>query len=132
MRRHKPLVAKVALRAKAKGSKYGNKRQTYGGYIYDSRAEAAVAMELDARKHAGEIVDWERQFRVEMWAHDRHGTPRLKLTHKVDFRLHHHDGTYELLEVKGLATADYRMRRRWLEKLWLPEHPDHRYTVRKV
>lgn len=129
------LKRRVGLRArsgKKRGNKYNAKRCAYRGYTYDSRAEAAHAMELDARLAAGEIVRWERQYRVEMWAHDRHGTPRIKLSHKVDFRVEHHDGTYELVEVKGVETSDYRMRKRWLEKLWLPEHPDHRYTVVRV
>lgn len=127
------LTRKTALRAKPKrGNKYGAKRCKYKGYTYDSRAEANYAMELDARLQAGEFKTWERQFRVEMWAHDSHGDRRLKLSHKVDFRIHHHDGTFELVEVKGLETADYRMRRRWLEELWLPENRDHKYTVVRV
>jgi hypothetical protein len=66
-----------------------------------------------------------------MWAYNKAGEPVIKKSHRVDFRIHHHDKSYELLEAKGLETADYRERRRWLEKLWLPEHLDHTYTVVK-
>ena len=88
-------------------------------------------MELDYRLKAGEIKDWERQYKVEMWAYDSAGNPVLKKTHKVDFRIHENDGTYTLLEAKGVETQDYRDRRKWLEKLWLPDNLDHSYEVVK-
>lgn len=114
-----------------KGNKFNAKRSEYGGYIYDSRMEAAYAKDLDLRKKGKDIKDWERQFKLEMWAYDKDGEPKIKMTHRVDFRIHHNDGSYELVEVKGVETQDYRTRRKWLEKLWLPEHPDHTYTVVK-
>jgi len=32
---------------------------------------------------------------------------------------------------KGIETADYKMRRKWLELFWLPENLDHIYQVVK-
>lgn len=113
------------------GNKYGAKRTTYNGRKYDSKFEACVARDLDLAKQAGEIEDWEPQYKLEMWAHDSEGNRKIKMTHKVDFRIHEKDGTYTLLEAKGVETADYRIRRRWLENLWLPDHPDHTYEVVK-
>lgn len=104
-------------------------RTVYDGYRYDSAFEAGVAQELDLRKKAGDIKDWERQFKVEMWAHLPDGTPAMKKCHKVDFRIHNHDGSYTLLEAKGWETPDYQERRRWLDNLWLPIHLDHDYQV---
>ena len=114
---------------KTRKSKYGAKKTEYNGYIYDSKFEAGVAQELDWRLKAGEIKDWERQFKVEMWAYDKDGNPALKKTHKIDFRVHELDGSYTLLEAKGVETQDYRDRRKWLMKLWMPEHLDHVYEV---
>lgn len=113
------------------GNKYGAKRTEFNGYMYDSKFEASVARDLELRKKAGDILDYERQFKVEMWAHLSDGTPAFKVSHKVDFRIHNKDGSYELLEAKGVETADYKMRRKFLEHLWLPEHLDHTYTVIK-
>jgi len=48
---------------------------------------------------------------------------------RVDFRIHHNDGSYELAEVKGFETDVYKLKRKLLEFIWLPEHPDHSYTV---
>lgn len=116
-----------------KYSKYRAKKTEYNGYKYDSKFEAGVAQELDLRLAAGEIKDWERQFKIECVPYNKHGEPllMLKVTHKVDFRIHHNDGSFELLEAKGLELADYKKRRKWLEHVWLPEHPDHTYTVVK-
>jgi hypothetical protein len=113
------------------GSKYGAKRSTFNGRQFDSKYEAGVAKELEIRKAAGDIKDYECQFKIEAWAHRSDGTPAFKVSHKVDFRIHHNDGSYELLEAKGVETTDYRMRRRFLEELWLPDHLDHTYTVVK-
>jgi hypothetical protein len=112
-------------------SKLRNIRTEYNGRHFDSKFEARVAATLDIMKRAGEIKDWEPQFKLEMWAYDCHGKKALKKTHKVDFRVHENDGTFRLLEAKGFETDDYRDRRRWLEAFWLPENPDHVYEVVK-
>lgn len=114
-----------------KQNKFGAKKTEYEGYRYDSKFEASVAAELDLRKKAGEILDWDRQFKLEMWACTSDGKPAFKVTHKVDFRLHHKDGSYELLEAKGVVTGDYKWRRKFLENIWLPEHPEYTYSVVK-
>jgi len=114
-----------------KANKYGAQKSEFNGYKYDSKFEASVAQDLELRKKAKDIKDYERQFKVEMWAYNRHGKPAMKKSHRVDFRIHHNDGGFELLEAKGVETRDYQERRRWLETFWLPEHPDHTYTVVK-
>ena len=114
-----------------KVNKYGAIKTEYNGAKYDSRFEASVARDLDIRLRAGEIKEWERQFKVEMWAYDCHGKRAMKVSHKIDFRVHEHDGSYTLLEAKGIETADYKMRRNWLEAFWLPENLDHVYMVVK-
>ena len=114
-----------------KANKYSAKKTEYDGYKYDSKFEASVAQELDLRVRAKDIQAYDKQFKVEMWAYDKNGKPAMKKSHKVDFRIHHNDGSYELLEAKGVETFDYKDRRRWLETFWLPENLDHSYTVVK-
>lgn len=114
-----------------KRNKYNAKRTDYNGIKYDSRFEASVAEELDLRKKAKDILDWDRQYKLEMWCYTRDGSKAFKVTHKVDFRIHHKDGSYELLEAKGIETDDYKWRRKFLEHIWLSENPDHTYTVVK-
>lgn len=111
--------------------KFGNAKTVYNGEKYDSKFEAGVARTLDLRKRAGEIKDWERQYKIECMPYTKAGdpVPECKVTHKVDFRVHELDGSFTLLEAKGFETADYKMRRKWLMKFWLPAHPDHEYQV---
>lgn len=114
------------------GNKYGAKKQiAKDGVRRDSKFEASTADELLLRKQAGDILDYDSQFKVEMWAYDSTGKPAFKIGHKVDFRIHHKDGSFELYEAKGIETTDYKWRRKFLEHLWLPTHPDHTYTVVK-
>ena len=114
-------------------SKYRAKRTEYGGQVYDSKFESGVAYELDMRLRAGEIAAVERQYQVVCVPYTKDGRPmpQLAVRHKIDFRVTHNDQSYELIEAKGLELADYQYRRRWLEAFWLPEHPDHTYTVVK-
>lgn len=112
-----------------KGFRIRAKKTTYNGQRFDSKFEAAVAHTLEVRKKAGEIAGYDTQFKVEMWAYRKDGTPAFKKSHKIDFRIHELDGSYTLLEAKGVETADYQERRRWLENLWLPENLDHKYEV---
>jgi len=114
------------------GNKYGAKKTVANdGIKRDSKYEASVADELLLRKKTGDIKDYESQFKVEMWAYDQNGLKAMKVTHKVDFRILHNDGSYELLEAKGKETSDYQMRRKWLETFWLPFNKDHTYKVVK-
>lgn len=111
-------------------NKYNAKRtKALDGQIRDSKFEALVADTLFQRKQAGEIKNYESQYRVEMWAYDENGKKAMKKSHKVDFRIEHLDGSFELYEAKGIETQDYKDRRKWLETFWLPFHPDHTYTV---
>ena len=114
------------------GNKYGAKRTVAkDGLKRDSKFEASIADELLLRKQAGDIKDYESQYRVEIWVYRENGLAAFKVSHKVDFRIHHNDGSFELYEAKGVETPDYKWRRRLLEELWLPDHLDHTYTVVK-
>jgi hypothetical protein len=113
------------------GNKYGAKKTEFNGYKYDSKFEASIAQELELRLKAKDIKAYDRQFKVEMWCHRPDGEPAFKVAHKVDFRVHLNDGSYELLEAKGLELPDYRWRRKFLENIWLPMNLDYVYTVVK-
>lgn len=113
------------------GNKYGAKKTEFNGRKYDSKYEASIAQELDLRLKAGDIKAIEPQYKIEVWAYRADGTPAFKVSHKIDFRVHLNDDSYELIEAKGVETSDYIWRRKFLEHIWLPEHLDHTYTVVK-
>lgn len=91
-----------------------------------SKFEAGYAAELDLRLKAGDIKAWERQFKISLDVNGRH-----ICNYYCDFRILHNDGTYELVETKGVETETYRLKRKLLEAVWLPENLDHSYTVIK-
>jgi hypothetical protein len=120
------LCGKVRGSKKAAAGKYHAIRCTYDGFTYDSKFEALMAMELDWRLKGKDIQAWERQFVIEI---RNPKTGELLRRHKVDFRITHNDGSYELVEAKGFETRDWKMLRDEIEVLWLPEHENYRYTV---
>ena len=113
------------------GNKYGARKTEFNGKKFDSKFEASVAQELELRKKAGDILDYDTQYKVEVWCYRSDGTPAFKVSHKVDFRAHNIDGSFELIEAKGMELPDYLWRRKFLDNIWLPEHQDHTYTVVK-
>lgn len=128
----KAICTNCDYSVKTGNNKYGAVRTVANdGIKRDSKYEATVADSLLFRKKTKDIKDYDSQFKIEAWACRSDGTPAFKVSHKVDFRIHHNDGSFELLEAKGKETDDYRWRRKFLEHIWLPDHPDHIYTVVK-
>ncbi len=98
----------------------------------DSKFEASVADELLMLKAAGEILDYESQYKVQLPIYNEHGDIVKTISWKIDFRLHMADGSYKLLEAKGKETYDYVLKRDLLQLIWLPQHLDHTFEVRKM
>lgn len=109
------------------GSKYGNKRTEYNGRQYDSKYEARVAQELDLRSKAGEFTEIEAQFRIKLYVYLPDGSKADLFTYICDFRSHRPDGTYLLTEAKGHVTEVYRTKRKILDLVWLPDHPEYEF-----
>lgn len=108
------------------GNKYGAVRQTYNGVNYHSKLEARYAYELDMRKRAKQIKDWQGQYKISFDVNGVH-----ICNYYVDFLVTHNDDSKELVETKGFETDIYRFKRRLLEAIFLPEHPEFSYTVVK-
>ena len=102
----KQFLAYTKKRQTHRRNKYGAKKQTYNGRSYDSQMEARFAQALDLRLKAGEIKAWKPQHRVEL-----KGENGSTIGHyKVDFLVEYHDGTLELVEVKGFKTRDWALK----------------------
>lgn len=121
---YKPTARKNKFNAVKTVSKDGLKK--------DSKFEASVADELYMRKSAGDILDYESQYKVELLIYNREGLVVMKKNWKIDFRVHNLDGSYTLLEAKGLEGVDYKWKRDLLLAVWLPDHPDHEFEVRTM
>lgn len=84
--------------------KYHAQRTEYGGHVYDSKAEATRAMELDMMMRGGVIQGWLRQVRVALG-------PDFNTT--VDFLVLALDGGSPcprawVEEVKGMETRQFK------------------------
>ena len=93
--------------------------------------EASVADELFILRAAGEILDYDSQYKVILSIYDKDGNVAMQKNWKVDFRIHNLDGTFKLLKVKGIEGDDYKWKRNILMNVWLKEHPEYEYEVRK-
>jgi len=109
-----------------KQNKYYNIEQVYNGVRYDSKKEAQYAYELDMRKKAGEIKDWERQITIPLKVYGK-----TICTYRIDFKVYHNDGTIEWVEVKGFPTYSWRLKWKLFEAIWSHEHPEDILTVIK-
>jgi hypothetical protein len=92
-------------------NKFGAVKQTYKGYSYHSKAEAKYAFELDLRKKAGEIKDWHRQKKVELF-----GENGMRVcNYYMDFVVEENDGSTTYVEVKGFKTPLWNLKRKLME-----------------
>ncbi len=101
----------IAYPWKTKRNKFGNKKTDYKGEKYDSKAEAKYAAELDmlrnARFEAQRVVLWERQVRYPFVVNG------VKIAvYVLDFKVTYADGHIEHVDVKGMRTDVYKMKKK--------------------
>ena len=111
------LKRKAPLRASK--SKYGAIRTELGGYTYASKLEATYAQQLELRKKAKDIKDWERQPQVIVYVYG------IKMfQYKLDFKIIHNDYSEELVEVKGFPDKAFPLKWKVFTTVWNHEHPE--------
>jgi Protein of unknown function (DUF1064) len=114
-----------AARAESRRSKYHNRRTVGpapdgGERLYDSKKEAEYARVLDYRQTAGEVLDWTPQPRIPLVVNG------VKVCeYRPDFLVIYWDGVEELVEVKGFATREWRLKSKLLAALY----PERRLVV---
>ena len=91
-------------------TKYKSEKREYGGALYDSKLEVSYAMALDARLQRREIQGWERQRMLRIRVNGK-----LAFQYKMDFVVDLGNDTYELIETKGFATPEWKIKWRVLE-----------------
>lgn len=95
-------------------SKYGNLKTEYNGYVYMSKKEANYAQELDflmkAKNPKDRVVSFERQvpFQIIM-----NGVKIAK--YLCDFKVLYADGHTEIIDVKGVRTNTYTLKKKLVE-----------------
>lgn len=99
------------LTGKKKVNKYGNKKTEYNGQTFDSRKEAQYARELDllskAQNDTQRVVKYETQVRYPL---EVNGTKIA--TYVLDFKVEYADGRVEFVDVKGMRTGVYKLKKK--------------------
>ena len=107
-----------------KRAKYGSTKVAVLGITFDSKIEADYYLLLLARKQAGEITSIRLQpvyLLQERFIKD--GKTIRPIEYIADFEIEYPDGRIEVVDVKGMETADFKLKR----KLF-----DHRYPYLKL
>ena len=86
-------------------NKYKAVKQTYNGYSYDSKLEAAYAQQLDWMIKAKEVERWDRQVKISIDINGIH-----ICNYFIDFVVYFPDGRIEYHEVKGFETEVWKMK----------------------
>lgn len=101
-----------------KGSKYHNQRTEYNGEMYDSKKEADYARRLQFLKHAKKledrVIDIERQVPFTITVGKR---GKAVATYFADFRVTYGDLRQEVIDVKGVRTGVYILKKKLVEEI---------------
>ena len=97
-----------------KPNKYHAQKTTVCGRTFDSKREAEVYLELLAQKQAGEIVriGFQPSYTLLAGFVDNTGKKQRPITYTADFFVTFADGHSEVIEVKGMRTRDYLLRKK--------------------
>jgi hypothetical protein len=98
-------------------TKYNAKRTEIDGITFDSKSEGDYYLHLKKRLKEGEIKWYELQPSFEL-QEGFHKTGRFirPIVYVADFSVYYHDGTIEIIDVKGFETADFKIKRKLFEK----------------
>jgi|HigsolmetaGSP11D_1036233.scaffolds.fasta_scaffold28755_3 Protein of unknown function (DUF1064). len=98
--------------------KYGAKKTRIDGITFDSLAEANYYHELKLLQRAGIVTDFELQPKFELipsYTHPETGR-KIRATYYIaDFRVTYADGRQEIIDVKGVRTEAYKLKKRLFE-----------------
>lgn len=100
-------------------NKYGAVKTMVDGITFDSKMEARFYEFVKQMKADGKIADFEMQTRYEIFpAFKKDGTTFRKIEYKSDFDIIHHDGSLEVIDVKGVETDVFKIKRKLFEKAY--------------
>ena len=107
-------VWRADKKSRKRGNKYGAKKTTVYGHTFDSKREAEYYLELLDLKRRGEVVSITLQPSFELLAGfvDNMGKKQRPITYTPDFLVRYADRRLEAIEVKGVRTRDYVLRKK--------------------
>ena len=123
-------VMRLVRVQRKKPNKYNARKTVMCGHTFDSRREAEIYLDLLSRKQHGEIIRIGLQPSYTLLAgfRDNQGKKQRPITYTADFFVAYADGRNEVIEVKGMRTRDYLLRK----KLFLYKMRDENIIFREV
>lgn len=108
-------------KGKNKKQKFNAKETDVDGIRFDSAIEARYYVQLKWLQRAGEIKKFERQprFVLQEAGTTSYGVKYSKIEYVADFKVIGKDGTVEIIDVKGVETAVFRLKK----KLFMARYP---------
>lgn len=96
-----------------KQSKYHNKKVYYDGHWFDSQKEKAWYIKFKLMEKAGEIYDLKLQVEFILLETIRLGDTTFKKTKYIaDFTYYDKDNKYHVVDVKGVKTDVYKLKKK--------------------
>ena len=123
-------VMRILRTQRKKPNKYNARKTTVYGRTFDSKREAEVYLMLREKLRLGEIKHLECQptYTLLEGFRDNQGKQQKPITYTPDFLVEYDDGRREVIEVKGVRTRDYLLRK----KLFLHMMKDTDVIFREV
>lgn len=119
------LRLRLGPRPYVKKGRYGNvaKRTEYGGVLYDSKAEAHYAANLDIEVAAGTVSLWLRQVTVPLGPDFRTRVDFMVIMPIWMAHFPNENQRVKFVEVKGVETREFRKARKlWSKYVPFPLH----------
>lgn len=102
-------------------NKYRNKKTEIDGITFDSKKEADYYCELKILKMGKVVEQFERQVPFELLPSFKNNGKTIRgIKYIADFVVRYKDGHTEVVDVKGMRTKEYLLKR----KLLLYKYPD--------
>ena len=107
-------VMRILHTQRKKANKYHARKTMVYGRTFDSKREAEVYLMLREKLRLGEIKHLECQptYTLLEGFRDNQGKPQKPITYTPDFLVEYDDGRREVIEVKGVRTRDYVLRKK--------------------
>jgi hypothetical protein len=98
-------------------TKYKSKKIEKDGYVFDSKIEARYYEQLKWLQEHNQILFFRLQPRYLLQeAFTKNGHHFRKIEYIADFEIHHLDGSIEVVDVKGIETEAFKIKRKLFEK----------------
>ena len=104
----------MILHTRGKPNKYNARKTTVCGRIFDSKREAEWYMILCEKQRLGKIkhIECQPTYTLLEGFRDNRGKPQKPISYTPDFLVEYDDGRREVIEVKGVRTRDYLLRKK--------------------